>query len=507
MQTDYDAVPYPSLSYAQTHPDRLATIATLLGLQPKPVTRCRVLELGCAGGGNLLPMAQALPGSEFVGVDASQAQIDTGSLAVRSIGLRNVELRALDILDIAPEMGVFDYIIAHGVYSWVPPQVRDKVLQVCQDHLAPQGVAYISYNSYPGWHMMGILRDAMLYRTRDIADPTERATTARSLLDFMSEAIPADNTALGAFLKSYMRFLQGELKGVSARGNAFLLHDELERVNDPVYFSQFAGHAARHGLQFLAEAEFTDVFPKGFSESTLETLQKISRDIVEMEQYSDFLRSRMFRQTLLCRQEVEVHRALSVSLLSHLWAASRSQPANKEPNLCDVSPEQFRAPDGGVLTTDHPVSKAALLHLTSIYPRAASFGELLAVARDAVNASQEKLADDIISLQANLLKAYTYSSQLVELHTYTPALSLQMSSLPIASPVARLEARDSLIVTNAWHERAHLTPLRQRLLMLLDGAHDHDLLVATLAEWDPSGESGSLSEHLQWFARAALLVV
>jgi methyltransferase-like protein/SAM-dependent methyltransferase len=506
MQTDYDEVPYPALSYAQTHPDRLATIATLLGLQLTPVTRCRVLELGCAGGGNLFPMAQALPGSEFTGIDISQAQISVGQAVVQSLGLHNVSLHALDIMDIPAELGAFDYILAHGVYSWVPPQVRDRVLQVCHDHLAPQGVAYVSYNCYPGWHMMGIIRDAMLYRTRGVTSAAERANTARGMLDFMADAIPADNTAFGAFLKSYMRFLQGELKGVSARGNAFLLHDELEQVNDPVYFAQFAQHAAGHGLQFLAEADFSDVFPKGFSTATLQTLQSISHDIVEMEQYQDFLRSRMFRQTLLCHAELDVQRTLSVNRLSRLWMASRSHPVSEMPNLHDTTAEQFRAPDGATLTTDHPVSKAAFLYLTGIYPRAASFGELLAVARDAVNAPEEKLADDATDLQVNLLKAYTYSAQLVELHTYMPALLLQVSDRPVASPVARHEARESTIVTNAWHERAHLTPLRQHLLGLLDGTHDSATLTAALSQLSPNGEAGTLQDHLQWLARAALLI-
>jgi SAM-dependent methyltransferase len=484
MQTDYDEVPYPSLSYAQTHPDRLATIATLLGLQPAPVTHCRVLELGCAGGGNLLPMAQGLPGSQFVGLDISQAQITAGQATLQALGLVNLTLAQMDILDIPAELGQFDYIIAHGIYSWVPPQVRDKVLQVCQDHLAPQGVAYVSYNCYPGWHMMGIIRDAMLYRTRDTADPAQKAVQAREMLDFMSESVPADNSAFGAFLQSYTHFLQGELKGVSSRGNAFLLHDELERVNDPVYFAQFAQHAAEHGLQYLAEAEFADVFPKGFSATTLETLQHLSHNIVEMEQYLDYLRSRMFRQTLLNR----------------LWVASRSQPVNEAPNLRKLTAEQFRGSNGSLLTTDHPVSKAALLYLSEIYPRAASLGELLAVARGAVDAPDEKLADDATGLQANLLKAYTYSAQLVELHTYMPAIAQEVSTHPIASPVARLEAHESAIVTNAWHERVHLTPLRQHLLMLLDGTRD----AQTLAE--QMGNAGELSEHLAWLARAALLV-
>ena len=500
MQTDYDEVPYPSLSFAQTHPDRLATIATLLGLQPAPLTHCRVLEVGCASGGNLLPMAQELPGSEFIGLDISQAQIAAGQAAVQSLGLRNLTLKQMDILDVSAELGQFDYIIAHGIYSWVPPEVRDKLMQLCHDLLAPQGVAYISYNCYPGWHMMGIIRDAMLYRTRNTNDPSQRAAQAREMLNFMAESVPAENSAFGAFLSSYTHFLQGELKGVSARGDAFLLHDELERVNDPVYFAQFAQHASQHGLQYLAEADFADVFPKGFSDAAMQTLQHLAHDIVEMEQYLDYLRSRMFRQTLLCHAELPINRTLSVSQLNRLWVASQAKPVNEKPNLREVVNEQFRATTGATLTTDHPVSKAALLYLTEIYPRAASTGELLAVARNAVDAPDEKVTEDATTLQANLLKAYTYSARLVELHTYMPAFTQDVSPCPIASPAARMAAQESAIVTNAWHERVHLTPLQQQMLLLLDGTRDVQMLAEQV------GNAGELPGNLAWLARAALLV-
>ena len=487
MQNDYDEVPYPSLSYAQTHPDRLATIATLLGLQPAPVQRCRVLEIGCASGGNLFPMAYALPDSKFVGIDYAQAQIDAGRRELARLGLPNLSLRQMDILEVGADLGQFDYIIAHGIYSWVPAPVRQKLLQLCHDNLAPNGIAYISYNSYPGWHMMGIIRDAMLYRTRGAANPEERVTQGRAMLDFMADAIPADNSAFGAFLKAYMRFLQGELKGVSARGNSFLLHDELEEVNDPVYFAEFARQAGEVGLDYLAEAEFTDVFPKGFTPETLMALQSMSHDIIELEQYLDFLRSRMFRQTLLCHKELNVQRSVAVERASRLFAASRAKPVNEQPNLDEISVEQFRAPDGTTISTDHPVSKAALLHLTEVWPRAVPFNELLSLSRSRVNASAERMAQDALDLQANLVKAYTYSMQLAELHTFMPAMVTGVSDRPVASPVARFEAKDSTIVTNQWHERAHLTATGHWLLTLLDGTRDIPALIDTLTQMAVSG--------------------
>jgi len=123
-QASYDQTPYPNLSYSQSHPDRLATVATLLGMSPAAVERCRVLELGCAGGGNLIPMAYGLPESQFVGIDISARQIAEGQSVVAALGLKNITFKQMDIMEIGADLGQFDYIIAHGVYSWVPPRCR-----------------------------------------------------------------------------------------------------------------------------------------------------------------------------------------------------------------------------------------------------------------------------------------------------------------------------------------------------------------------------------------------
>ena len=125
--TSYDSIPYESFPYAQTHPDRLATVARLFGMRAAPPARCTVLELGCAGGGNLIPMASELPGSRFLGVDLSSRQIEDGCRTIEALGVGNVELLHRSILDVDDDLGRFDYVICHGVYSWVPPEVQAKI--------------------------------------------------------------------------------------------------------------------------------------------------------------------------------------------------------------------------------------------------------------------------------------------------------------------------------------------------------------------------------------------
>ena len=163
---DYDEYLYDDYPFAETHPDWLSTLGVLFGLTPAPVTTCRVLELGCGLGGNLVGMGVALPHSEFVGIDLSANQIAHGRATVEAIGLHNVHLHAMNVCDVDESLGAFDYIICHGVYSWVPPDAQAAILRICRRQLAPHGIAYISYNVRPGWNLRSSLRD-MLHRHID----------------------------------------------------------------------------------------------------------------------------------------------------------------------------------------------------------------------------------------------------------------------------------------------------------------------------------------------------
>lgn len=527
----YEQIPYPGMSYSQTHPDRLAAVATLLGLDPAPVERCRVLSIGCASGWNLLPMAYGLPDTSILGIDRSPRQIHDGQAMVEALGLHNLELRAMDILDVGPDLGQFDYIIAHGVYSWVSPAVQEALLEVCQQNLAPAGVAYVSYNTYPGWHMLRIIRDMMLYRTRGIAEPQERATEARALLDFLAESISPESSAYGNFLNTYAEFLRGELKGVSESGNAFLLHDELEEVNEPIYFHEFIDRASRHGLQYLGEAEFRTMLGSNFEPSVMAHLNGLSRSVIDLEQYMDFFRNRTFRQTLLCHRSVTVSRSLRPEALRRFYVGSNARPVEADLDIHATTVVQFRGLDGATLSTDHPVSKAAMLCLDEHWPRDLRFEELLALARERLGvdpaAPREEVETDAMVLGANLLRAYGYSNSLVELHVYTPDLTLQPGPRPTASIVARLQAMRSDRVTNLRHERVRLDELDRFLLQHLDGRNDRAALVELLLAGPVQGgqlkvQEGNqpvedvqrtrgllaqgLEERLAWLADAALLV-
>ena len=479
--TSYDEVPYPTTSHSFTHPDAMATAATLLGLTPTPVTHCRVLELGCAGGGNLIPLAVSLPDSEFVGIDASAVQIAEAQAAQAALGLTNISFQQLDILNVTPDFGQFDYIIVHGIFSWVPTPVRDKILEVCCQNLTPHGIAYVSYNTYPGWHMLGTIREVMLYHTRGMTEPRLRIAKAREVLKFMNDSLTtASEMSNSKLVKAYAGFLQSESEHINSSTDSYVYHEELEAVNDPMYFHEFAAWAERHQLQYLCEANFSDVFLNDFPAQVMNELLKIARSLIELEQYMDFLRNRTFRKTLLVHQDQSIARRLRPDVVQQLYAATNARSASTSPDVRSIAVEEFSNPEGLKFATDHPVTKAALRYLESVWPRAVPFAELLdrtyeSLGQGAVAANVR--AQDAQLLSANLLKGFAYSGRLIELHTYAPQFAAQPSERPVASPWARYQAQTGTEMTNLCHTRVELKGIAQYLLSHLDGTHDRaDLL-------------------------------
>lgn len=471
--TAYDEVAYPSYVYPQTHPDRLATLATLFGMNSAPVEACRVLELGCGAGGNIVPMAFGLPGSRFFGIDLAGSAISQGQEMIRALDLENVTLRQVDVTALSDDLGQFDYIIAHGLFSWVPEVVRDRILAICRAHLAPQGVAYISYNTYPGCHLREIARDIMRFHTKDTNNVVDKVGQSRSVIKWIAEAHKESN--------SYATFLSEMSDRLRKRDVGSIYHDELADINVAFYFHEFATRARAHGLQFLSEADFFEGSAHGnFAEEAMRQLDQLGdEDLLAKEQYLDFLKGRSFRQTLLCHREVALSRLIQPVRLKDLLIKSPAKPVSPAPNLVSTSAEEFRARNGATASTDQPLAKAAFFYLAQIYPRAVSFEELVTQSRMLAAVNETTLEDDAATIAGTLLR--TYAVGLVEFHVHEPVYAIRPGMLPFASPIARLQIEHREVVTTLFHHSLRLEDeLAQQLLSLLDGTRDRDSLVQAL---------------------------
>jgi SAM-dependent methyltransferase len=241
----YTSVPYPGLAFPQTHPDRLALLATLHGLESAAPETARILEVGCADGLNLVAMACHSPGIGAVGFDLVDPAL--GRAAVAELGLENVRLERADLLD-SRDWGEFDYVVAHGVYAWVPEPVRESLIALIARSLAPYGVAFVSYNALPGARLRTMLREMALLHAGEQVELSERVDRACELYEFLAPWSEDRPDAYGAVLAS-------ELERLRRLPRPVLAHDDLGARYEPVWLRDVVRHAERHGLRYLADAE------------------------------------------------------------------------------------------------------------------------------------------------------------------------------------------------------------------------------------------------------------
>jgi methyltransferase-like protein/cyclopropane fatty-acyl-phospholipid synthase-like methyltransferase len=472
----YDELRYPTYAWPQSHPDRLAVQASLFGMSPAAVERCRVLELGCGDGGNLVPMAFHLPGSEFVGIDSAELPIAAANRMVRDLELGNVRFLACAIADLPAELGAFDYIIAHGVYSWVPAEVQDQLLAVCQRHLAPQGVVYVSYNTYPGNYLRQMVREMMLYRLRGTKDPAEQMAQAIELARFVAEAQPEPNV--------YAQLLKAELERFVNEDANYLLHDSLEKHNISVYFHQFIEQAGRHGLQYVAEADFHDMLDWMFKPEASRTLTELSKDRLAREQYLDFLKCRFFRQTLLCHKDVTLDAAFKLSLVREFFVAGLVQPESGQVDLAPATPVRFLDQRGVALPVDEPLAKAALVALAAEWPRALRFDELVERASASLpeGAGIEVGEPAITGLMHVLMRGHACGA--LAFHAHRPAAEARLGERLVSSPLTRWELRsERRQVTTLYHGTMSMDyEATAELLLAADGTRDRVALRSLMAD-------------------------
>lgn len=299
QQTIYSELGYKSMPFPYTTPATLEAYAALVGISaPNPKT-ARVLELGATYGGNIISQALFNPDATFVGIELSQEQVEKGNEVIANAGLTNVSLVQSDIASIGSEIGTFDYIIAHGVYSWVDDGVKDALLRLIDEHLAEDGIAYISYNTYPGWHTMDEVRQLMMFSNRDKAqfNHKEKVLHGKTIGSIVgSQILKYDN------LKERNSKFLGALRSVMQKDEYYVGHDHLEPNNDPVYFYQFNDHLEAHNLAYLCDADLTLSMVRSFDADIADTLDKLAlNDHVAQEQYLDFMLDTTFRKSIICK--------------------------------------------------------------------------------------------------------------------------------------------------------------------------------------------------------------
>ena len=302
IEKSYDELTYKSAAFAQSSPYKLEACATLLGINPPPCKNAKVLEIGCSFGGNLIPFAVNNENAKVVGIDLSGEQIRRSKEIVKEIGLSNLELIHGDICEFKSDEK-FDYIIAHGVFSWVPDFVKEAILRVIRENLSENGVAFISYNTYPGWKVKDVVRDLMLLAAKDKDSTEERLKAAReALLVYKDFLLTKDNEYYEKKIPAKM--LMHWVEEVLSKSDFYIAHEFLEDINDPFYFKDFNSMLVKSGLTYLCEYTLEDIFVPDLGISRVDDYKNDKfKDRIDLEQFMDIVNNKVFRQSLIVHSE------------------------------------------------------------------------------------------------------------------------------------------------------------------------------------------------------------
>jgi SAM-dependent methyltransferase len=471
LQAEYEATHYLDASFPHAHPGVLSAVGSLFGMTPAPLEKCRVLELGCACGTNLLPLAELLPGSEFVGVDICHGHIAQAQCLADAADLHNVALHAGDLLDFDPGPAKFDYIIAHGVYSWVPDDVKTALLALCCRALAPQGIAYISYNTYPGWSLRKPLCDTLKLKMNAAQGFGPRIAAAREMADFLDDALrPVSGP--------YAVLVRDLIAAMRERNANNCYYDEIAPVNDPCYFLNFMEQAEKHRLQYLGDSCFSSMFHESYSIDPGGKLGRMGLGYLQKEQLIDFVRNRSFRMTLLCREGVALQRAIAPENVRGLRVRSMLKMPAGAVDLRPGVQAAFNGDCGMNIASSEPWTKAFLSFLTERAPRFVPWEAAAAHATSvtAEHTPAEKRAG--ILADSLTLTLYCLAQDLMRASAFGLDPPTEAPLRPRATRLAREQGRRGPNVTNLLHDWCTLADCHRETLSLMDGTHPRESFVA-----------------------------
>jgi len=449
----YDQLHFESRPAPERHPSRLATIAVLSGMNPARLEQCRVLELGCSTGSNILPIAFNYPQAQFVGVDASLSQVDRGKQLVSKFGLTNVTLLHSLFAELPENLGKFDYIVCHGVFSWVAPNVQEQVLAIIAEHLTPEGLAMVSFNTAAGWSIRNTVRHLLLQAINSSAEPGVQVEQARSRIREALDAQFDDFSSYGLLLKE-------ELEGLSRQTDAYMFHDVLSEHNQGFWLSEFVGMLDRFELQFVADAQIR-----------VDTLtgNNTTEELIKAEELSEALFPRPVRSIVLARAELTLNRELTADKLRSLYVTSPLVPSI-DGSSDEESSRVFFDSKGIPQRITDSVASSIVKILSANWPTPIPTIELHERVKQSSSASLWQRVTGQSSEQqffAQLLKLFC--DGLVELSFCVPTSDPRMRESLTINPFVREQLSKQLWATNYRHEYMEFTNAEAQLIQLLDG--------------------------------------
>ncbi|MCA9084828.1 MAG: methyltransferase regulatory domain-containing protein [Planctomycetaceae bacterium] len=461
-------------------------MARCFGLSPAPLEGCRVLEIGCADGTNLLPYAEMFPDSRFVGFDLVAERIEEANHQAQQLNLQNAEFRTANVRDVDTSWGKFDYILCPGVFSWSTDEEREAVLRVCRENLSPGGSAVVSWNVRPGWDLRGIVRHFIRQHVQAFASVDQKVVEARKAVEFLARCTPDEIPA--------SRVYREVCETLRTSSDYYLYHDFITDFNQPLYFREFNDRLVKHDLQFVCEADMAQVAALGLSSEAQQTLARTR--IPEREQLLDYLVNSSYRRSMLTHAETPLNRQIDYRVTAGAYVALAEpvrnlniRPDSREPVTLQYS--------SGSFTMIEPLGKAAMIYLAGIYPAPVEidrlYQESIRLLPEAFHSPAKDDPDSLTEGQTVMARSMlaAFGAGLIRMCVSPPPISQMISDRPRVSAFNRLRAEQGRMLVSQWHQSVPRLSAEERFLIRqLDGNANHDQLNDRLKEFRFSASAG-----------------
>jgi len=368
--TTYDENPYPSFFHPSTNPARIGAVVKAMGLVPPPTANARILDVGCGDGLNAMTIGMAFPGASVEAFDLSTVQIARGLALCEGAGIRNVTLSACGLSDFPDHGSRYDYIIAHGLYSWISEPVAGDLLALIRERLAPGGIAILSHDTPPLGAMKASLIEFLRAYTDGITEPKQRLREARIGLAKLMQAQAAESP--------YLNFLQMIQSIYGWSDDAFVSHDLLSEDYRCVSPEQLQHECATVGLMLLGDCQMSSVFEDAANPLWRDVVEQMGPSAVKRAIAADHLGGRMFRTSIIAHSDHPPAIDRQGSRLSGLYFSSNAGADIETDTESGTQRVTYTGENRSKLTAHEPVIIQIIEALRDAFPSELTLDEVAA---------------------------------------------------------------------------------------------------------------------------------
>jgi len=466
-------------------PAHMRASAWLYGVQGAETSQARILDLGCSDASHLLPYALAFPQAQITGIDLSPEKIEEGRQQSALAGIINIHLYCTDLATLINGLeGEFDYIIIHGIFSYVDNETREALLSFCREHLAKNGIIAIEWLTQPGTGLDHVIQDAIAYHTRNAESEEVRLASARAALTWLS---------LGMSKHPAREALQHQIVAAEAMDDEMFSLRYLQSMSNANYLVEFNESLSNAALHYVGDIQPWTECPEHYVGQVAELNMTVNpdQDKLHIQQYLDFSVYRSSRFSLLSAlaDGDDIVALPDFARLKDLhWAGSYRRDKNNKGLIFN----RLRSASDESISTDDTITLSILDVLGEAWPMSMCFEQIVFNTRAPDEDIIEHEAKVLQSLSALFLQGLTGLHYLREVSVYNTATHSQLTSI-FGPAIHQLKGG-----FNLWHEPVELT-LQEQLVLEKESLAfaDPQIVDALIRKGVVTGDATSWRKHYQ----------